>query len=163
MTVLTFFSLLLLFSFFASTNVKAGSTKEAIFAGGCFWCMEPPFENTTGVVNVFSGYTGGTSENPTYEQVASGTTGHYEAVQIIYDPEQVSYEELLEVFWRQIDPTDDGGQFADRGTQYYTAVFYLDEDQRRKAEYSKFSGKQNHPRQSVFSFLLSLFLNLLCC
>lgn len=137
MTSLTILGSLVLYSLFASGNVHAGNNHVAIFAGGCFWCMEPPFENTVGVVDVISGYTGGKNENPTYEQVSSGTTGHYEAVQVTYDPEQVSYKELLDVFWRQIDPTDDGGQFADRGTQYYTAVFYLNEDQRKMAEESK--------------------------
>ncbi|GAB4338601.1 MAG: peptide-methionine (R)-S-oxide reductase MsrB [Desulfobulbaceae bacterium] len=122
---------------FSAFGVQAGNTRTAVFAGGCFWCMEPPFENTEGVVDVIAGYTGGKTENPTYEQVSSGTTGHYEAVQVTYDPDRVSYEELLEVFWRQIDPTDDGGQFADRGTQYFTAIFYLDEEQRRLAEESR--------------------------
>lgn len=127
----------ILFSLFATANVQANTNRVAIFAGGCFWCMEPPFENTDGVIDVISGYTGGNIENPTYEQVTSGRTGHYEAVQVTYDPQQVSYEELLDVFWRQIDPTDNGGQFADRGTQYYTAIFYLDEDQRMEAEASR--------------------------
>ncbi len=111
--------------------------KKAIFAGGCFWCMEPPFEKLPGVVSVVSGYTGGTVKNPSYEQVTSGITGHLEAVEITYDPEQISYPELLEVFWRNIDPTDDGGQFIDRGSQYRSAIFYLDEEQRRAAERSR--------------------------
>jgi len=123
--------------FFASAHVQAGSHKVAIFGGGCFWCMEPPFKNTDGVVDVIAGYTGGDIENPTYEQVTSGSTGHYEAVQVTYDPSRVSYEELLDIFWRQVDPTDSGGQFADRGTQYYSAIFYLDDEQRQKAEGSK--------------------------
>ncbi len=118
-------------------GLMAEETKKAIFAGGCFWCMEPPFENLEGVVDVIAGYTGGRTENPNYREVSSGTTGHYEAVQVTYDPARITYEELLAVFWRQIDPTDDGGQFADRGTQYFTAVFYLDEEQRRLAEASK--------------------------
>ena len=124
-------------SFFASANVQAGTNKVAIFGGGCFWCMEPPFENTEGVVDVIAGYTGGHTDNPTYEQISSGSTGHYEAVQVTYDPGKVSYEELLDVFWRQVDPTDSGGQFADRGTQYYSAIFYLDDEQRQRAEASK--------------------------
>ena len=111
--------------------------KTATFAGGCFWCMEPPFEKTKGVVDVIVGYTGGHVDTPTYEQVSSGTTGHYEAVQVTYDPEKVSYQELLNVFWRQIDPTDDGGQFADRGSQYVTAIFYHDQEQKKQAEASK--------------------------
>ncbi len=109
----------------------------ATFAGGCFWCMEAAFEAREGVVEAVSGYSGGTVEDPTYEQVCSGQTGHLEAVQVYYDPEKVSYGELLEVFWRSIDPTDEGGQFADRGSQYGTAIFYHDEGQRLSAERSK--------------------------
>jgi peptide methionine sulfoxide reductase msrA/msrB len=112
-------------------------TQTATFAGGCFWCMEPPFEKLDGVIAVTPGYAGGREQNPTYQQVCSGDTGHVEAVQIVFDPEKVSYQELLDVFWRQIDPTDPGGQFADRGTQYQTAIFYHDESQRRLAEKSK--------------------------
>ncbi len=118
-------------------NKKPQAVEKAIFAGGCFWCMEPPFEKLPGVVSVVSGYTGGTVENPSYEQVTSGNTGHLEAVEISYDPEQISYPELLEVFWRNIDPTDEGGQFIDRGSQYRSAIFYLDEEQRRAAEQSR--------------------------
>jgi len=111
--------------------------KKAIFAGGCFWCMESPFKKIKGVKEVISGYTGGSSENPTYEEVCSGTSGHLEAVRVTYDPAQVSYKELLEVFWQQVDPTDPGGQFVDRGPQYRTAIFYLDEDQKATAEASR--------------------------
>ena len=102
----------------------------ATFAGGCFWCMEPPFEKLEGVAEVISGYTGGRIKDPTYAQVSSGMTKHLEAVQIRYDQTKITYEDLLDVFWRQIDPTDDGGQFADRGLQYRTAIFYHDDDQR---------------------------------
>ena len=109
----------------------------ATFAGGCFWCMQLPFQQVEGVISAVAGYTGGTKENPTYEEVSSGRTGHLEAVQVTYDPETVSYETLLDVFWRQIDPTDDAGQFADKGSQYRTAVFYHDEEQKRMAETSK--------------------------
>jgi peptide methionine sulfoxide reductase msrA/msrB len=132
--LLVFFSTLLLWT---SNGVAAPAHKTAIFAGGCFWCMEPPFENSKGVIEAVAGYTGGHVENPTYQQVTSGSTGHYEAVQVTYDPEQISYEQLLDVFWRQIDPTDDGGQFADRGTQYFTAIFYNDDEQKKQAEESK--------------------------
>ncbi|RMD84256.1 MAG: peptide-methionine (S)-S-oxide reductase [Candidatus Dadabacteria bacterium] len=111
--------------------------ETATFAGGCFWCMEPPFEKLEGVSEVISGYTGGFKENPTYEEVSSGTTGHYEAIQVKFDPEKISYAELLEVFWKQIDPTDDGGSFADRGPQYRTAIFYHSEIQKREAQKSK--------------------------
>lgn len=109
----------------------------ATFAGGCFWCMVAPFEKMDGVIKVVSGYTGGHKENPTYKEVCSGATGHYEAVQITFDPNQISYEKLLEIFWQQIDPTDPGGQFTDRGQSYQTAIFYHDEEQRRKAEASR--------------------------
>ncbi|MFC2077842.1 peptide-methionine (R)-S-oxide reductase MsrB [Candidatus Bipolaricaulota bacterium] len=112
-------------------------TREAIFAGGCFWCIEAAFELMPGVVEAISGYTGGTGESPTYEEVSTGRTGHFEAVLVRYDPEQISYEQLLEQFWRSINPTDEGGQFYDRGSQYFTAVFYLDEGQRVLAEASK--------------------------
>lgn len=111
--------------------------KRATFAGGCFWCMVGPFENEPGVIDVISGYTGGFKPNPTYEEVCSDETGHYEAVNIIYDPEKISYDRLLDIFWRQIDPTDPGGQFQDRGSSYRTAIFYHDEEQRQKAEASK--------------------------
>jgi len=110
--------------------------ETAIFAGGCFWCMEPPFEKLHGVIDAVSGYTGGTLENPTYEQVSSGSTKHIEAVKVVYDAEEISYEELLDVFWRQIDPTDSGGQFVDRGYQYTSAIFYKTEEEKKLAEES---------------------------
>ncbi|HKL43110.1 MAG TPA: peptide-methionine (S)-S-oxide reductase MsrA [Clostridia bacterium] len=110
--------------------------ETAIFAGGCFWCMEPPFEKLDGVIDAVSGYTGGTLENPTYEQVSSGSTKHIEAVKVVYDAEEISYEELLDVFWRQIDPTDSGGQFVDRGYQYTSAIFYKTEEEKKLAEES---------------------------
>ncbi len=131
------FLVIFIFILFAQVQTTMAEQKKAIFAGGCFWCMEPPFENEEGVIDVVSGYTGGKTENPTYEEVGSGKTGHYEAVEVLYDPEKISYEQLLAVFWRQIDPTDDGGQFGDRGTQYFTAIFYLDQEQKRLAEISK--------------------------
>ena len=111
--------------------------KRATFAGGCFWCTESDFEKVDGVVEAISGYTGGHTVNPTYEEVSSGVTGHIESVQVIYDPAKVSYEQLLDVFWRHVDPTDPGGQFVDRGTQYRSAIFYQDDEQRREAEASR--------------------------
>jgi methionine-S-sulfoxide reductase len=111
--------------------------QAATFAGGCFWCMVKPFDEQPGIVSVISGYTGGTVENPTYQQVCSETTGHYEAVQITYEPETFPYEKLLELYWQQIDPTDPGGQFYDRGQSYQTAIFYHDETQKQLAEQSK--------------------------
>lgn len=111
--------------------------KIATFAGGCFWCMEKPFEKLPGVSAVISGYAGGKKPNPTYREVSSGSTGHTEAVQIFYDPKKISYNDLLEVFWRQINPTDAGGQFVDRGPQYRSEIFYHDQDQKARAEASK--------------------------
>jgi methionine-S-sulfoxide reductase len=111
--------------------------EKATFAGGCFWCMEPPFDKIKGVISTTSGYTGGDKENPTYEEVTSGATGHAESVEILYDPEQVTYEELLDVFWRNIDPTARDRQFVDVGSQYRTAIFYHSEEQKRRAEESK--------------------------
>ena len=116
-------------------NSRAGHVKKAIFAGGCFWCMEKPFEQLDGVISVTAGYTGGTSADPTYENYAAG--GHVEAVEIVYDPARISYDKLLDVYWHQVNPTDPGGQFVDRGHQYTTAIFYLDKDQQQLAQASK--------------------------
>jgi peptide-methionine (S)-S-oxide reductase len=109
----------------------------ATFAGGCFWCMEPPFDELDGVISTTSGYTGGHKQNPTYEEVSTGTTGHTEAVQVRYDPARITYERLLEVFWRNIDPVTANAQFCDHGTQYRSGIFYHDATQRRLAEDSK--------------------------
>jgi len=121
----------------------------ATFAGGCFWCMVTPFDEMPGIHKVVSGYTGGHKENPTYEEVCSGNTGHLEAVQITYDPEIFPYQKLLDLYWPQIDPTDDGGQFADRGASYRAAIFYHNDEQKRLAEQSKKeleeSGRFKHP------------------
>ena len=122
----------------SDTNFKEGDTMEkATFAGGCFWCLEPPFERLNGVIEVVTGYTGGHQENPTYEEVCSGTTGYLEAIQITYDPLKILFSELLGVYWKQIDPTDSVGQFVDKGTQYKSAIFYHNQDQRHLAEESK--------------------------
>jgi len=120
-------------------NTKKTKTKiaKATFAGGCFWCMIPPFEKLTGVFEVIPGYTGGKVKNPTYEQVSSGKTGHFEGVRIFYNPKKISYEQLLDVFWLQINPEDSEGQFADRGSEYMTAIFHHDEKQKKAAEFSK--------------------------
>lgn len=123
--------------------------EKAIFAGGCFWCMVEPFDERPGIKSVISGYTGGTLDNPTYAQVCSNTTGHLEAVQITFDPTIVSYQELVELFWQQIDPTDTGGQFHDRGESYQTAIYFTNNEQKEIAEESKAtlaqSGKFNKP------------------
>nr|WP_289036573.1 peptide-methionine (S)-S-oxide reductase MsrA [uncultured Allobacillus sp.] len=109
----------------------------ASFAGGCFWCMVKPFDQWDGVYSVTSGYTGGHVENPTYEQVKEGNSGHYEAVEIVFDASKISYEFILDLYWKQIDPQDPGGQFHDRGPQYRTAIFYQNEEQKYLAEQSK--------------------------
>lgn len=121
----------------AWSPAQAQNRAVVIFAGGCFWCMEPPFDKLDGVLSTTSGYIGGTKTDPTYEQVSAGRTGHYEAVKIEYDPSRVRYDTLLEVFWRNVDPLDAGGQFCDKGPQYRSAIFALDEDQRARAEASK--------------------------
>jgi len=117
-----------------SPRTGSAETRTAVFAGGCFWCVEADFEKVPGVIEAVSGYTGGTVENPTYKQVTRGGTGHLEAVRIDYDPDRVSYERLLHLFFRSVDPTDDGGQFCDRGHSYTTAVFVADETEKTAAE-----------------------------
>lgn len=121
----------------ATQSAGTPQTAKATFAGGCFWCMEPPFDKLDGVLSTVSGYIGGTTKNPTYEQVSSGRTGHAEAVQITYDPEKITYAKLLEVFWKNIDPLTPNGQFCDAGSQYRSAIFYHDESQKRLAEEAK--------------------------
>lgn len=116
---------------------KNSGYAEATFAGGCFWCMQPPFDSLTGVVETVVGYSGGKEENPTYEQVWQGKTGHAEAIRVVYDPAKTDYETLLETFWINIDPTQEDGQFADRGRHYRTAIFYHDDSQKEKALLSK--------------------------
>jgi methionine-S-sulfoxide reductase len=130
-----------------ATTPRANET--ATFAGGCFWCMQPPFDALPGVRSTTVGYTGGTKDNPTYEEVCSGTTGHAESIQVFYDPTVVSYEKLLDVFWRQINPTTPNRQFADVGTPYRSAIFYQSDAQKQLAERSKAalgqSGRFNEP------------------
>jgi len=144
------FSSLLLFSVFASAslnNVNAQQPKQnletAIFAGGCFWCMEPPFEKLDGVISVTSGYTGGLKKNPTYEEVSAGKTGHAESIEVLYDPAKISYAKLLEVFWQNIDPLAANRQFCDVGSQYRSGIFYKDESQKKLAEESKRKLEEN--------------------
>lgn len=139
-TLLVIAALLLAVAAPAAESAPAAAKPElarAIFAGGCFWCMEHPFDILPGVVSTTSGYIGGHKLDPSYQEVSAGGTGHTEAVEIVFDPQRVSYEKLLEVFWRNIDPTDAGGQFVDRGSQYRSGIFYLSEEQRQQAEQSK--------------------------
>ena len=134
----------------ASTSLYAQATQasaEATFAGGCFWCMEPPYDNQPGVNATISGYIGGELENPTYEDISRGGTGHAEVVQIEYDSEQISYEQLLEIFWRNIDPFAVDRQFCDVGDQYRSAIFYHDESQRELAEASKAEMEERFDRE----------------
>jgi len=121
----------------SAQNVETKQLEKATFAGGCFWCIEAPFEKVNGVHSAVSGYTGGKKKNPTYKQVSSGFTDHLESVEVTYDPQKVSYQQLLDVFWRQFDPTDAGGSFHDRGHHYTSAIFYHNEEQREIAEASK--------------------------
>ncbi len=121
----------------------------AVFAGGCFWCMEEPFDELPGVISTTSGYTGGKTENPTYKDISNGKTGHSEAVQVTYDPTKISYAALLEVFWHNIDPFDDEGQFCDKGDQYKAAIFYQDEKEKQLAEASKLALKAKFPNETV--------------
>jgi len=137
--------LLILLLATAAEAAAAPHAATATFAGGCFWCMEPPYEKLPGVVAVVSGYTGGAKANPTYEQVSAGTTGHAEAVQVVYDPKKVTYEQLLDVFWHNIDPTVKDRQFCDGGSQYRSAIFYMDGAQRQAAEASKAALDKSKP------------------
>ena len=113
------------------------TTQIATFAGGCFWCMQPAFDATAGVLSTVVGYTGGSLKNPCYEDICSGTSGHFEAIQVTFDPKKISYSALITVFWHQIDPTDSEGQFADKGPQYKTAIFYHSDEQKKDAEKAK--------------------------
>jgi peptide-methionine (S)-S-oxide reductase len=129
----------------AAAAPAAPATAKATFAGGCFWCMEPPYDKLPGVISTISGYMGGKTQNPTYEQVSSGRTGHAEVVQVEYDPTKISYDKLLEVFWRNVDPTQADGQFCDHGSQYRTAIFYHNDEQKKLAEASKAALTKNKP------------------
>lgn len=129
----------------ADRKAASGAPAKATFAGGCFWCMEPPFDKLPGVISTTSGYMGGKTRNPTYEQVTTGRTGHTEVVQVIYDPKVVGYDKLLEVFWRNIDPTQRDGQFCDHGSQYRTSIFYHDDEQRKLADASRAALVKNKP------------------
>jgi peptide-methionine (S)-S-oxide reductase len=135
----------LAFAAAAAELVVPPGKSVAIFAGGCFWCMEPPFDKIPGVTATISGYSGGRKVNPTYEEVSSGSTGHAESVAVIYDPAKVTYEKLLDVYWVNVDPTVKNRQFCDSGTQYRTAIFYRDDAQRRAAEASRAALEKSKP------------------
>jgi methionine-S-sulfoxide reductase len=129
----------------AEMDLRMETQGRAILAGGCFWCVESALEQLDGVEEVVSGYTGGNEMNPTYNQVSSGSTGHTEAVEVHFDPSRISYAEILDEFWKIMDPTDAGGQFVDRGSQYRSGIFYLNEEQRLIAERSKKDLEENGP------------------
>ncbi len=143
MWILRFLAIAAMFAGFAMS--ASGSSEDSVpegaavatFAGGCFWCMEPPFDKLEGVISTTSGYTGGETENPTYRDVSAGVTGHAEVVRVVYDPEVIGYDKLLDVFWRNVDPLTAEGQFCDFGSQYRTGIFVHDPEQRRLAEASK--------------------------
>lgn len=137
-------TLLMFFSFTLTLHAEQ-KTEKATFAGGCFWCMEPPFDKVAGVLKTTTGYTGGTIKNPTYEQVSGGNSGHYEAVQILFDPDKISYQHLLQIFWHNIDPSNDHGQFCDKGPQYRSAIFFHDARQKQLAIESRNELEQNKP------------------
>jgi peptide-methionine (S)-S-oxide reductase len=120
-----------------ASTAQAAERGEALFAGGCFWCVETAFEGLPGVTAVISGYTGGTKKDPAYEEVSAGTTGHAEAVRVVFDPTKITYAKLLEVFWHNVDPTTANAQFCDHGTQYRSGIFYLDAAQKKAAEASR--------------------------
>ena len=139
---------LMLMATMTPTSASA-ATQTALFAGGCFWCMQPAFDNTPGVTATSVGYTGGDAKTATYEQVSSGKTEHVEAIQVTYDPARVTYERLVELYWENVDPTDSEGQFADKGSQYHTAIFYADDAQHKAAEASKKVIEQKFKPQPV--------------
>lgn len=129
----------------------SGPRAVATFAGGCFWCMEPPFDAIDGVISTISGFMGGTTPNPTYNQVTAGGTGHIEVVQVTYDSKKVTYQQLLQVYWRNVDPYDDGGQFCDRGESYTTAIFAHSAEQKTQAEASKAELQRSGPLKQTIA------------
>jgi peptide-methionine (S)-S-oxide reductase len=147
----TFVAACLLVAATAGASAQAPKTETAIFAGGCFWCTEADFDKVAGVISTTSGYIGGSVANPTYHQVSSGTTGHAEAVKVVYDPGKVTYAKLLDVFWRSIDPLVKDRQFCDSGDQYRTAIFYLDDEQKKLAEETKKTVEQKFAPRAVYT------------
>ena len=140
----------------AGTVTAATKHEKATFSGGCFWCMEHPFDELPGVISTTSGYTGGHKDHPSYEQVSSGSTGHAEAIQVLFDPQQVSYQQLLDVYWRNSDPTTANRQFCDVGSQYRPAIFYHNDEQKRLAEASKRALEQSRPfKQSIVTGIVA--------
>ena len=145
MKILSSLFVLVVMGFIVTGAVQAAGLEKATFAGGCFWCMEAPFDKLSGVVSVTPGYAGGHKKNPTYEEVSAGGTGHAEVVQIVYDPAKIDYSKLLDVFWRNVDPTVRDRQFCDVGSQYRAAIFFHGEEQHRKALQSKTALQRSKP------------------
>jgi peptide-methionine (S)-S-oxide reductase len=139
------FAMLLVSAYAAEMPASRAELEKATFAGGCFWCMQAAFDDVAGIVSTTAGYTGGHKVNPTYEEVSAGDTGHAEAVQIVYDPEKITYERILDIFWHNVDPTDAGGQFCDRGDEYRSEIFYYNDEQKRLAETSKAALDKSKP------------------
>jgi peptide-methionine (S)-S-oxide reductase len=148
-TILAILTALGLLAVDLSAQAPKKGLAKATFAGGCFWCMEPPYDKLDGVVSTTSGYIGGTKKNPTYEEVSAGGTGHAEAVQVVWDPSKVSYAKLLDVFWRNVDPLTANAQFCDHGDQYRTAIFFHDAEQKRLAEETRAEVQKKFPEQKV--------------
>lgn len=145
-SILTGFVCVILLTMLQTADTSAAEKREvATFAGGCFWCMEPPFDALPGVISTISGYTGGSESNPDYARVSAGGTGHAEAVQVVFDPDSISYAQLLDVYWRNTDPTTPDRQFCDVGSQYRPAIFYHNEEQKRLAEAAKTALQQSRP------------------
>lgn len=146
-------TVLLVFVFLPQQSMA--KVEKAVFAGGCFWCLEPPFEKLNGVQSVVSGYTGGKKENPTYKEVSSGSSGHIESVQVTFDDKIISYDELLKTYWKNIDPLDPDGQFCDKGEQYTSGIFFLNDDQKSAAEISlkKHQSEQRFKGKKIVTFL----------
>ena len=151
----TFLKTIAVIFFTIYSTIALAKTETATLAGGCFWCMFPPFAKQPGIVKVTAGYTGGTKENPTYEEVSSGSTGHVEAVEIVFDPDKITYEKILDRFWRSNDPTDASGQFADRGPQYRSIIFYHGDKQKELAQKSKDAlEKSKHFKSKIVTQIL---------
>ena len=143
----------------SQTNLSPKNLETATLAGGCFWCIESDLEKIKGIKSVISGYTGGNKINPSYKEVSNGSTGHLEAVQVFFDPKEISYSQVLDVFWRKINPLDAGGQFVDRGQQYSTAIFYHNEEQKKQAEKSKKELQEKGPFKELIATPILAFKN----
>jgi len=150
--IITLVAIALLTVFSAQPSL-AEKTETATFAGGCFWCMDAEFDHLPGVIKVVSGFTGGQTQNPTYEEVSTGTTGHFESIEVTFDPTKTTYAKLLDIYWHNIDPTDESGQFCDKGSQYHAGIFYHGEEQKKLAEASLANVKKLFDGQNVATII----------